>query len=231
MKLKITIPAPCQIHTFNHKIFLIFFILFIGTTLFSCTDKNNKKQNNEIEAVDAKDKINKSGQIPGSSQLSKKDSQEHPEKNIEINNEEIISSSTKANHVKSTKPKENKNPQSEKTNNEKNSSAKVMIKATPAGEIVSQTNAEFPGGIEQFHTFFMKEYKKPEGVNYWKLNLNLAFAVEKNGTISFLECSPAIEEPLEKEIIRVLSLCPKWQPGEFNGKKIRMQYSVPILLK
>lgn len=96
---------------------------------------------------------------------------------------------------------------------------------------LSNTNAEFPGGIEQFHNFFIKEYKKPESVNYWKLNFTLAFAVEKNGSVSFLECSPAVEEPLQKEIIRVLSLCPKWQPGESNGKKVRMQYSVPILLK
>jgi len=96
---------------------------------------------------------------------------------------------------------------------------------------LSNTNAEFPGGIDQFHTFFMKEYKKPESVNYWKLNFTLAFAVEKNGSVSFLECSPAVEEPLEKEIIRVLNLCPKWQPGESNGKKTRMQYSVPISLK
>ncbi|WP_281631048.1 hypothetical protein [Flavobacterium luteolum] len=96
---------------------------------------------------------------------------------------------------------------------------------------ISNTNAEFPGGIEQFHNFFMKEYKKPEDVSYWKLNFTLAFAVEKNGSVSFLECSPAVEEPLQKEIIRVLSLCPKWQPGESNGKKVRMQYSVPILLK
>lgn len=61
------------------------------------------------------------------------------------------------------------------------------------------TNAEFPGGIEQFHNFFMKEYKKPEDVNYWKLNFTLAFAVEKNGSVSFLECSPTVEEPLQKK--------------------------------
>jgi periplasmic protein TonB len=106
-------------------------------------------------------------------------------------------------------------------------------KENPASSLkpFSSSNAEFPGGIDQFHTFFMKEYKKPENVNYWKLNFTLAFAVEKNGSVSFLECSPAVEEPLEKEIIRVLSLCPKWHPGESNGKKVRMQYSVPIVLK
>jgi hypothetical protein len=210
------------------KIFLQALFIIIGTTLFSCTDKEaNKKQNNEIEIADSeKDEINKSKQIPHSSQLSEEDNPEHAEKNIEINKEEVISLPSKANQIKSAKTEENIiNPEKDK----KNSISKKETLNKP--EVPLNKNAEFPGGIDQFHTFFMKEYKRPEGVSYWKLNLNLAFAVEKNGTVSFLECSPAVEEPLEKEIIRVLSLCPKWQPGEFNGKKIKMQYSVPILLK
>lgn len=212
---------------FNHTISLILFILFIGTTLFSCTDKDNKKQNNEIEVVGAeKNKINTSEQIPQSPQPSEEDKAEHPEKNIEIANEEVISSPKKANKIKSVKQEENiTNPEKDK----KSSASKKENVVKP--EVPLNKNAEFPGGIDQFHSFFMKEYKKPEGVSYWKLNFTLAFAVEKNGTVSFLECSPAVEEPLEKEIIRVLNLCPKWQPGESNGKKIRMQYSVPILLK
>ncbi|WP_246236311.1 hypothetical protein [Flavobacterium ajazii] len=210
------------------KIFLQALFIIIGTTLFSCTDKEaNKKQNNEIEAVDSeKDEINKSEQIPDSSQLSQEDNLEHPEKNIELNNEEVISSLKKANQVKSAKSEETIANLEKDT---KNSTSKKDALAKPEAPL--NKNAEFPGGIEQFHSFFMKEYKKPEGVSYWKLNFTLAFAVEKNGTLSFLECSPAVEEPLQKEIIRVLSLCPNWQPGESNGKKIRMQYSVPILLK
>lgn len=205
----------------------MFFILFIGTTLFSCTDKDNKKQNSEVEVVDAeKDEINESEQISDSSQLSKEDFPEHPEKNIEITSEEVISSPANVNQAKSTKAKE-KIPNSE--TDKKTSASKKETVLKP--EVPLNKNAEFPGGIDQFHSFFMKEYKKPEGVSYWKLSFTLAFAVEKNGTVSFLECSPTVEEPLEKEIIRVLNLCPKWQPGESNGKKIRMQYSVPILLK
>ncbi|WP_208796411.1 hypothetical protein [Flavobacterium fluviatile] len=200
----------------------------MGRTLFSCTDKEtNKKQNNEIEIADTeKDKINTSEQTPHSSQLSEEDNQEHTEKNIEITNEKVISSPKKAIQIESVKQEENiTNPEKDI----KSSASKKENVVKP--EVPLNKNAEFPGGIDQFHSFFMKEYKKPEGVSYWKLNFTLAFAVEKNGTVSFLECSPAVEEPLEKEIIRVLNLCPKWQPGESNGKKIRMQYSVPVLLK
>lgn len=222
-----TIPEKRNKIMLKHypKIFLLTLFFITGTTLFSCTDKEaNKKQNNEIEVIDAeKDEINKSDQIPHSSQLLEED---NPEKNIEINNEEVISLPSKANKVKSAKREEIiTNPEKDK----KNSTSNKETVTKP--EVALNKNAEFPGGIDQFHSFFIKEYKKPEGVSYWKLNFTLAFAVEKNGTVSFLECSPAVEQPLEKEIIRILNLCPKWQPGESNGKKIRMQYSVPILLK
>lgn len=226
-------------------LFASFFITV--TALFSCADKNDtKKENSKTEVV--ANSVNK--QNDNSKQISPSPEEiqsENDEKNIDIiSDEEVVSHKTtslkdnpnrsvsspvKENLVKSSKLKENKTLQSEKTNNEKSSTAKVTIKAAAAGEIPSQTNAEFPGGIEQFHNFFMKEYKKPESASYWKINLNLAFAVEKNGTVSFLECSPAVEETVEKEMIRVLSLCPKWKPGEFNGKKIKMQYSVPLFLK
>ena len=242
----ITIQSPNRIlykHIYNSKISLLALFLVIGTTLFSCADKNdNKKENSKTEVV--ANSVNK--QNDNSKQISpspKKIQSEHAKKDTEEeviltkttslkdNPNHSVSSPAKENLVKAAKLKENKNLQAGKVNNEKSNSAKVTIKATPAGEIPSQINAEFPGGIEQFHNFFMKEYKKPESASYWKINLNLAFAVEKNGTVSFLECSPAVEETVEKEMIRVLNLCPKWKPGEFNGKKIKMQYSVPLFLK
>ncbi|GGE98769.1 hypothetical protein [Flavobacterium limi] len=225
------------------KMFLFASFFITVTTLFSCADKNdNKKENSKTEVV--ANSVNK--QNDNSKQISPSPQEiqsEHAKKNTEEeviltkttslkdNPNHSVSSPAKENLIKSAKLKVNKNIQAEKVNNEKNSAAKVTSKTTHAAEIPSQINAEFPGGIEQFHNFFMKEYKKPESASYWKINLNLAFAVEKNGTVSFLECSPAVEETVEKEMIRVLNLCPKWKPGEFNGKKIKMQYSVPLFLK
>lgn len=191
----------------------------IGTMLFSCQNKDEKKQKTEkVETV--------SNPSQAKSVITDETSTN--------NNSVKISPPQKNDHDKLVKQKENNDSKSEKISSVK--SEKTSISSKKAAEETvekspTQINAEFPGGIDQFHSFFMKEFKKPENVSYWKLNLNLAFAVEKNGSVSFLECSPVVEEPLQKEIIRVLSLCPKWQPGESNGKKIKMQYSVPILLK
>ncbi len=201
----------------NCKFFLPMLYAVIALVLFSCQNKENKQQ--EITTAEvAKDTTTTKTAILDSTTINKK--------KLEQTSRDLPKAAkTELKQTTSITTKEVDKNASSKSDKVKKDEVPLAVKPP------SNTNAEFPGGIDQFHTFFMKEYKKPEGVNYWKLNFTLAFAVEKNGSVSFLECSPAVEEPLEKEIIRVLSLCPKWLPGESNGKKVRMQYSVPILLK
>jgi len=215
----INIQIPTRIlynQKYYHKMFLLALFIAMGTTLFSCQDKNGNKQKiDKVEVIEenAVDKnITKGKTLRGE----KKNPPPPP---------------PKVDQVKFVKPKENDNLKTEKIKNKRNSAAKVAIYATTNGEVLSETNAEFPGGIEQFSIFFEKEFKKPENINTKNLKINLSFAVEKNGSVSYLQCVPAIDILIEKEIIRVLSACPKWLPGEINGKKVKRQYSLPIVLQ
>jgi len=201
----------------NCKSFLPTLYAVITVVLFSCQNKEDKQQ--EVKNLEvAKDTVVTKPDVLDTTAISTKKLDQAPPDLSKAEQTELKQTTA----IATKEVNENKSSKSDKVKKEEQ---------LPTLKPLSNTNAEFPGGIDQFHTFFMKEYKKPENVNYWKLNFTLAFAVEKNGSVSFLECSPAVEEPLEKEIIRVLNLCPKWQPGESNGKKTRMQYSVPILLK
>ncbi|MBF4467085.1 hypothetical protein [Flavobacterium sp. LC2016-12] len=218
----INIQIPSRIlhnQTYYHKMFLLALFIAMGTTLFSCQDKNGNKQKiNKVEVV--QDDV--------------------PVEHISVGDPKINNlhdtivpppPPPKVDQVKFVKPKENDNLKSEKTENKRNSAAKVAIYASTNGEVLSETNAEFPGGIEQFYNFFEKEFKKPENINTKNLKINLSFAVEKNGSVSYLQCVPSIDILIEKEIIRVLSTCPKWLPGAINGKKVKRQYSLPIVLQ
>ena len=202
----------------NRKSFLPTLYGVMAVVFFGCQNKEDKQQ--EIKNIEiAKDTLTAKPEVLDATVTNTKKSDQAPSDVSKIEQLKIKKTTT----IASRELDENKSSKSDKVKKDDVSSSTLKP--------LSNTNAEFPGGIDQFHTFFMKEYKKPENVNYWKLNFTLAFAIEKNGSVSFLECSPPVEEPLEKEIIRVLNLCPKWQPGESNGKKVRMQYSVPILLK
>ncbi|MCI9846620.1 hypothetical protein [Flavobacterium pectinovorum] len=230
----ITIQTPNRIlymQAHNLKLFLLSLFFLSGTTLFSCADKSDRKKKSEqIEVADSEKKQNDNPkQI--SSLPEKENQSEHAEKNIEIKNEEIVSSKNNSEHSVSASTDLVKSIKTENTNNtekdKKNTSSKKA--AAVKTEVPLHKNAELPGGIDQFYTFFEKEYKKPE--NTTKLNIKISFAVEKNGSVSYIESEPAVDKIVETEIIRVISLSPKWQPGESNGKKIKMQYSLPIVLK
>lgn len=213
----ITVQIPSRVlyaQTNYYKMFLLALFVAMGTTLFSCQNKEGQKQ--KIDKVEVVTEIDQDENAIGKAKINNKDSVPPPP--------------PKADQVKFIKPKpiicgETIKDKTTSSNQGVEDESKFITGA------VMETNAEFPGGIEQFYNFFAKEFKKPEDSNVGKLKIILAFAVEKNGSVSYLQSQPAIDEPLEKELKRVLSLCPKWEPGESNGKKIKMQYSLPIVLQ
>ncbi|KQX09040.1 hypothetical protein [Flavobacterium sp. Root420] len=220
----ITIQIPSRIlytQTHYHKLFLLALFIAMGTTLFSCKDENGNKQKIEkvqvvqddapVEHITVGETTSKSKNSDGAFLLPPPPP-------------------PKVDHVKFVKPV---SVNSNKTIKDKKQSSKQVKEDDSqfVTDAVLQTNAEFPGGIDPFYTFFGNEFKKPENINTKNLKIRISFAVEKNGSLSYIESIPAIDKTVEQEIIRVLSLSPKWQPGESNGKKIRIQYSLPIVLE
>lgn len=89
---------------------------------------------------------------------------------------------------------------------------------------------EFPGGMQKFYDFVGKNYQTPEeeGLNG---KVYVTFVVEKDGSLTDIKVQRDIGYGTGKEAIRVLNKCPKWIPGEQNGKKVRVLYSLPITIK
>ncbi|MEO6174265.1 MAG: hypothetical protein ABIP27_03845 [Flavobacterium circumlabens] len=203
-----------------HKMFLLALFIAMGTTLFSCADKEgNKKKINKVEVVDKEE--TPENYVTVGIALPPKDSSEHtlpPPPPPKVDQVRFV----KPVPTDCSTPIKNK----VKSSNEAKEDASAFVTGA-----VTQTNAEFPGGIEAFYNFFGKEFKNPENVNATNNKFRISFAVEKDGSLTYLESAPGMDQTIEKEVIRVLKLCPKWQPGESNGKKIKMQYSLPITLE
>lgn len=236
----ITIQIPNRVlysQTHYRKIFLLALFVAMGTTLFSCQTKDGTKQ--KIEKVEITDDSSKFDNSIGKAKIHKNDSmcdvpppppppsKEHhnlanSEKHTNRISGEVILENQKTKGKNSSKPSSTK---SEKKNDSQNED--VIYN----GGIAIETNAEFPGGIEQFYNFIEKEFKKTENSESANLKIRLSFVVERNGSVTYLRSEPAIDDVTEKEITRVFSLCPKWQPGEINGKKARKLYSLPIVLQ
>ncbi|PWA06411.1 energy transducer TonB [Flavobacterium psychrotolerans] len=90
-----------------------------------------------------------------------------------------------------------------------------------------EVKPDFPGGIEKFYKFVAKNYQTPEEEGL-KGKVFVSFVVEKDGSLTDIKVIRDIGYGTGKEAIRVLKSCPKWTPGEQNGKKVRVLYSLPI---
>ncbi len=58
-----------------------------------------------------------------------------------------------------------------------------------------------------------------------------SFIVATDGSISNIEVIQGINSQLDKEAVRVLSLMPRWIPGENNGEKVNVKCLLPIDFK
>lgn len=93
-----------------------------------------------------------------------------------------------------------------------------------------EVKPEFPGGIEKFYKFVGNNYRTPEEEGL-KGKVYVTFVVEKDGSLTDIKVLRDIGYGTGTEAIRVLKKCPKWNPGEQNGKKVRVLYSLPITIQ
>ena len=86
---------------------------------------------------------------------------------------------------------------------------------------------DFPGGLENFYNFFDKNFKKPEVPDLIG-KIFISFIVETDGTLTDIRSlkDPGFGTGIEAE--RILQQSPKWIPGRKDGKKVRVNYILPI---
>lgn len=88
-------------------------------------------------------------------------------------------------------------------------------------------------GIEDFYQYIGKNFK----VSRISIKNNIygklisTFVVEKDGSIADIKIIKSLGYGLDEELIRVLSKCPAWIPGEQRGIKVRVLYSIPISIQ
>ena len=93
-----------------------------------------------------------------------------------------------------------------------------------------EVKPDFPGGMEKFYKFVGNNYQTPEEEGL-KGKVYVTFVVEKDGSLTDIKVVRDIGYGTGKEAIRVLNKCPKWKPGEQNGKPVRVLYSLPITIQ
>lgn len=93
-----------------------------------------------------------------------------------------------------------------------------------------ETEPTFPGGINAFYDYLSSNITYPK--NAKKNNIQgtvfITFVVEKDGSLSDMLILRSPDDELSLEALRVLKLCPKFNPGIQNEKPVRVYYTMPI---
>lgn len=88
----------------------------------------------------------------------------------------------------------------------------------------------FPGGMEMFYQYLKKTVKYP--VEAQEKNVQgkvfLSFIVEKNGDLGDIKVERKLGAGTDEEAIRILKESPRWIPGIYHGKTVRVKYNIPI---
>lgn len=108
----------------------------------------------------------------------------------------------------------------------------VVDTTRKSGQVFTEVEQvpEFPGGLNAFGRFLGTNVRYPKADREKGIQGRViaTFVVETDGSLSGLKISRGISKGLDEESLRVLRQSPNWKPGIQNGKKVRVQYSVPI---
>ena len=100
---------------------------------------------------------------------------------------------------------------------------------------VVEQDPEFDGGMEALAPWLGAHVNYPAEAQRQQLEgtVFVTFVVETDGSISNVRVLNHREEtaPLEAEAVRVVRAMPKWKAGKQRGKKVRVQFTLPIVFK
>ena len=92
---------------------------------------------------------------------------------------------------------------------------------------------EFPGGDSAMFAFITKNIDYPEipRINGVTGKVTLKFVIDTKGQVTDIEIIRGVDEYLDKEAFRVVSLMPNWKPGKQNGEIVSVTFRLPINYK
>lgn len=124
-----------------------------------------------------------------------------------------------------------------KTSKSENAGYDAEINAAPASldtlapvfTFVEQMPA-FPGGTDSLNMFILHNLNTDCGSDKdcRQGNVFVKFIVNEDGTLSDAQIIKTFNPQFDQEVLRVISLMPKWIPGEQNSVKVKVWYTLKV---
>lgn len=95
---------------------------------------------------------------------------------------------------------------------------------------VAQQMPQFPGGETELFKYLSSSIHYPAEARKNEVSgtVYVRFIVERSGELSSLKILRGVGGGCDEEAIRVLKQSPKWSPGKYHGKPVRVQFNLPV---
>jgi protein TonB len=96
---------------------------------------------------------------------------------------------------------------------------------------VTEKMPQFPGGEDSLINFIYKKIRLPEtGAegNGIPGKVIVRFIVTKSGSVTRVEVVRSLDPACDREAIRVIKILPDFIPGEHNGRKVAVYYTLAV---
>ena len=111
--------------------------------------------------------------------------------------------------------------------------SETNVKKEVRQEIVEfcDIDAQFPGGNAALQKFVSENIQYPTNAlaNGEQGKVYLSFVVKADGSLNNIQVDRGVSADLDAEAKRLVSIMPKWIPGEFNGKAVNTRCRLPII--
>jgi hypothetical protein len=105
-----------------------------------------------------------------------------------------------------------------------------VAKSLPISYEDAEVKPEFPGGYNEFMRFIGQNFRTPE-VEGLSGTIKVSFVVEVSGKITEIKILNDLGSGTGEEAKRVVAKSPNWSPGEQDGKRVRVTFQLPIIIK
>ena len=99
--------------------------------------------------------------------------------------------------------------------------------------VIAETMPSFEGGISEFYKFVGKHLKYPAQARRMGIEgkVYVHFVVSKEGSLSDIKVVKGIGAGCDEEVLRIINMSPKWNPGRQRGNPVRVRMMLPITFK
>ena len=98
---------------------------------------------------------------------------------------------------------------------------------------VVEVMPEFPGGMKALMDFIQKNIRYPEEArkNGIQGRVAVSVVIDENGRVTAPLLCAARYPALDEEALRIVGLMPQWKPGMQQGKAVKVEFTLILMLK